>query len=74
MSKHFNKKLIMSEKEEHLFKKSKRCWICKIFIDIDKEKVRDHGHISGKFKGAAHWDCNIKFQLTKKVPVMFRNL
>ena len=55
-------------------KKSKRCWICKIFIDIDKEKVRDHGHISGKFKGAAHWDCNIKFQLTKKVPVIFRNL
>ena len=24
-------------------------------------------HVTGKFRGAAHWDCNINFQLTKKV-------
>ena len=27
-----------------------------------------------KFRCAAHWDCNINFQLTKKVPVIFYNL
>ena len=43
-------------------------------MDNDDEKVRDPCHISGKFTGAAHWDCNIKFQLTKKVPVIFHNL
>ena len=43
-------------------------------FDNDEEKVGDHCHVTGKFRGAAHWDCNINFQLTKKVPVVFHNL
>ena len=74
MKKHFNKNLIMSEEEEHLFQQSNSCWICKKLIDNDDEKVRDHCHVTGKFRGAAHWDCNINFQLTKNVPVIFHNL
>ena len=63
----------MTEKEEHLFQESNNFWICKKLIDND-EKVRDHCHVTGKFRGAAHWDCNINFQLTKKFPVIFHNL
>ena len=73
MKKHFNKNLIMSEKEEQ-FQSSKTSWICEILIDNDDEKVRDHCHLTGKFRGAAHWICNINLQLTKKVPVIFHNL
>ena len=40
----------------------------------DDEKVIDHCHITGKFRGATHWSCNINFQLTKKIPVIFHNL
>ena len=65
---------MMTEKEEYLFQESSNCWICKKLIDNDDEKVRDHFHITGKFRGAAHWECNIKFQLNKKVSVIFHNL
>ena len=58
MNKHFNKNLIMSEEEEHLFQQSNSCWICKKLIDNDEEKVRDHCHVTGKFRGAAHWNCS----------------
>ena len=64
----------MSEKEEHLFQESNSCWICGKLIDHDDEKVRDHCHVTGKFRRAAHRGCNVNFQLTKKVPVIFHNL
>ena len=60
--------------KKNIYFKKVSCWICKKFIDNDEEKVRDHCHVTGKFRGAAHWDCNINFQFTKKVPVIFHNL
>ena len=59
MKKYFNENLIMTEEEENLFQKSNSCWICKKPIDNDKEKVRDHCHVTGKFRGFAHKICNI---------------
>ena len=47
-------------------------WICEKLID--DERVRDHCPINGRFRGAARCSCNIKLQLTKKVPVTFHNL
>ena len=55
MKKHFNKNLIMTEEEEQ-FQSSNICWICERLIE--DEKVRDHCHITGKFRGAAHWSCS----------------
>ena len=74
MEEYFNKNLIITEEEEDLFQKSNNCWICKKFINNDEEKVRDHCHVTGKFRGAAHKICNVNFQLTKKVPAIFHNL
>ena len=70
MKHQFNKNLVMTGKEEYLFEQSNNCWICKKFINKENEKVRGHCHITGKFRGSAHWDYNINFQLTKKIPVI----
>ena len=71
MRKHFSKNLMMREKEEEQFQWSNICWICEKLIDDDDGIVRDHCHVTGKFRGAAHWSGNIYLQLTKKVPVIF---
>ena len=63
----------MSEEEEQ-FQSSNTSWICEKLIDNDGERVRDHCHVTGKFRAAAHWSCNINPHLTKKVPVIFHNL
>ena len=64
----------MSEDGEHLFQQSNGCWICEKLIDNDEEKVKDHSHVSGKFRGATHWNSNINLQLTKNVPVIIHDL
>ena len=48
--------------------------VCKKFINNDEGKVRDHCHVTGKFRGAAYESCNLNFKVTKKVPVIFHNL
>ena len=70
----FNKGLVMGVKEEEMFQKTCSCWICGRLFDLVDEKVRDHCHISGKFRGAAHFSCNANFKLSKKVFVVFHNL
>ena len=64
----------MSEKKGKQFQSSKISWIFEKSIDNDYEKVRDCFQITGKFRGAADWSCNINFQLTIKFPVVFHNL
>ena len=62
---HFNKSLIMSAKEEEIFQNACSCWICGNWFDLMDEKVRDRCHISGKFRGAAHFSCNANFKIIK---------
>ena len=51
--KQFSKNMIRSEEEEQ-FQSSNGCWICEKIINDEDEKVRDHCHITGKFRGVAH--------------------
>ena len=59
MEKHFNKHFIISEKEEGQFQLNNIYLICEKLIDDDDEKVRDHCHVTGKFRGAVLWCCNM---------------
>ena len=64
IKKHFNKNLIMSAKEEERFQLSNICWICNKLFAVADNKVRDHCHVSGKYRGAAHWGSNVNFEMT----------
>ena len=74
LKKYFNKSPIMSPNEKEIFQLSNKCWICNKLFDTMDEKVRDHCHISGKFRGAAHFSCNANLKITKKVFAIFHNL
>ena len=50
MKKHFNKFEVIEE-EEKQFQSSNTSWICKIFMENDDEKERDHCHIITQFTG-----------------------
>ena len=38
-----------------------------------KKKVRDHCHYTGKFRGAAHSECDLRYKVPKEIPVVFHN-
>ena len=68
-----NKKMNISNKQQNEFNKSKICHICNGKLS-NKDKVRDHCHITGEYRGAAHKVCNLQFRISTKVPVIFHNL
>ena len=36
-----------------------------------KYKVRDHCHYTGKFRGAGHNICNLRYKIPREMPVVF---
>ena len=65
----------LTSQEWKSFREATVCWLCrKGFGNGDLVKVRDHCHFTGKFRGAAHRSCNLKFQRPKFTPVFFHNL
>ena len=38
--------------------------------DKENVKVKDHCHITGKYKGSAHEECNINLSQTRKIPIV----
>ena len=43
--------------------------------DSDKKhhKVKDHCHYTGKYSGAAHNICNLRYKIPKEIPIVFHN-
>ena len=73
----FQKPLNMTVRNEIDFENSTVCHICERKFNEDKQKVRDHCHITGQYRGAAHRDCNLKWAISAeklKIPVIFHNL
>ena len=77
IKKEFNKPLKMTKENEEKFQKAEECHICNKKYTADDIRVRDHCHITGKFRGSAHQECNLQLRLNPdkiKIPVIFHNL
>ena len=63
------------DEAEGKFKSATHCHVCK--KPVGGDKVRDHCHLTGRFRGAAHNHCNLKYKIDKqkyKLPIVFHNL
>ena len=71
------KKMIPLTTEEKIYhNKQKICYICKKeFNNNDQKnyKVRDHCHYTGKYRGAAHNICNLRYKVAKEILIVFHN-
>ena len=73
----FNKPLKMTDEDEKSFKEATHCHICEKKYRVDDVSVRDHCHVTGKYRGSAHQSCNLKLKISAeniKIPVVFHNL
>ena len=78
----FKKKTMipLTKEEEDNYNKENICYICKKEFNNDttessslERKVRDHCHFTGKYRGAAHNTCNLRYKIPKNIPVIFHN-
>ena len=67
------KRMIFNEPEEEQFNNQKSCYLCFKKFEKIEDKVRDHDHLTGKFRGAAHSRCNLMLRKSNKIPVFFHN-
>lgn len=75
------KQMKMNVYQEQQYMISDICHICEMYIHKteygDKSanfKVRDHNHLTGEFRGAAHRNCNLKYSFRNDMIVYFHNL
>ena len=66
------KPLIMNSKTQKSFEQAVKCHIC--CGELRNDKVRDHCHFTGQYRGAAHNKCNLMCKKPKILPVIFHNL
>ena len=68
----YPKPLKLTKQEPASFEKAKTCHICS--KELKSDKVRDHCHFTGQYRGAAHNRCNLQCRKPLILPVIFHNL
>lgn len=66
--------LNMTLEDEAYFILSDECHICEEPYSPGDLRVRDHCHLTGKYRGSAHSRCNLGFKVPRYIPVIFHNL
>ena len=63
----------LTKKEEKKHNKQEACHICKKRFPTNDNNKIDHCHYTGKYRGAAHDICNLRYEIPKEIPVVFHN-
>ena len=71
----------MRKVQQRSYENAKICYICKENLEINMWKktdivtleIRDHCHYTGRYRGAAHSKCNLKYGVSKKISIAFHN-
>ena len=71
----------LTHEENNFYNEQEICYICKEKFCVDKDdkdyinrkKVKDHCHYTGKFRGAAHSKCNLNYKVQKEIPIIIHN-
>ena len=68
----FPKEMKYTKSDETCFQAAEKCHICggELGEDRAQDRARDHCHLTGKFRGAAHEKCNLEYQIPKFFPVI----
>ena len=69
-----NTDILMSRLDEHKFSCVDERYICNGSFTKINYKVRDHCHITGNYRGAAHTQCNMHYNNNTYLPIVFHNL
>ena len=64
----------ITNKQWARYKKLNKCHICCKPFNFKDPKVRDHCHYTGKYRGPAHRNCNLRYRIPSYIPVIFHNL
>ena len=64
--------MIFTEEDRKQFNEASDCWICG--EELGNDRVRDHCHYTGRYRGPAHNSCNLKYRKPNSVSVFFHNL
>ena len=68
-----NEPMKITPEEQKQFNQASDCWICGKKLNI-QDRVRDHCHFTGRYRGAAHNRCNLKYNKPNNISVFFHNL
>ena len=64
--------LKLTKQEQDSFNEAEFCYICN--KELNSDKVLDHCHFTGKYRGPAHNSCNLQCRKPMLLPVIFHNL
>ena len=68
-----NEPMKITKEEQEQFNQASNCWICGQLLNLE-DRVRDHCHFTGRYRGAAHNRCNLKYRKPNNISVFFHNL